>query len=94
MSQRKRSRRTKPSVTAASRTTIDNGTCPTCGRPLSPPLAPRKICSKCGKGILRGHKFHYVTVTKGKQSWTQLQHRICEEPDAYVPEKLRKELYK
>jgi hypothetical protein len=46
-----------------------------CGQTLK--AAPRRVCGSCGKPIGRGHKFLFEGST--------VRHRLCSEPDAYVP---------
>lgn len=48
--------------------------CPTCGQRVAPKAA--RVCAICGRGILRGHKYEFIG--------SSVQHRVCEDPDAYV----------
>lgn len=60
--------------------------CPTCERPLSSEN-PIRICWKCKKPILRGHKWIYLNVNfPGIPPLiiTTIQHKHCADPQAYV----------
>lgn len=48
--------------------------CPTCHQPIGP-WAPTRVCGKCHKPILKGHKWQIVN--------SRIQHRVCNDPLSY-----------
>lgn len=50
--------------------------CPTCGQPIGP-WQPSRVCGVCHRAIRKGDKWKIVN--------SMVQHRICDDPQAYEP---------
>jgi hypothetical protein len=61
---------------------VDDGKCPTCGRPFKTE-SPVRFCRKCKQPILRGHKYRWINLGG---NLTTIEHRNCEDPQSYKPE--------
>lgn len=58
--------------------------CPACGRLISDPHRPKRICARCGNQIRRYDKW-------GFNEQGRAEHRVCEDPTSYVREEDRPE---
>lgn len=54
-------------------------TCPNCSHTFG--TGGRRICYLCKKPILRRHKWVFVG--------SRVRHRLCDDPNFYIPEKER-----
>ena len=63
--------------------------CPTCKQVVNAAHVRVRHCGKCGRPIDLHHKWHFVF--RGRS--VQMQHRHCEDPEAYLTEAQLKEKY-
>lgn len=54
----------------ATETKPEADVCLMCGQPL--PVAARRVCSRCKKPILKGHRYRF--------NGSSVEHKNCEEP--------------
>lgn len=54
--------------------------CEKCGQPIPNERIHPRVCYLCGVPIARHHKFMFVR----KDGASTVQHRHCEDPEAYV----------